>query len=86
MFGENSDVGRGEGVGWDLLGSPREWAPLGKSLSDSSPPRPHHFFSSVHPYEVAEVIALPVEQGNSPYLHWVRQVTESVADSSTVLP
>ncbi|XP_008582254.1 PREDICTED: protein CutA isoform X3 [Galeopterus variegatus] len=41
---------------------------------------------SVHPYEVAEVIALPVEQGNSPYLHWVRQVTESVSDSSTVLP
>ncbi|XP_025781051.1 protein CutA isoform X4 [Puma concolor] len=41
---------------------------------------------SVHPYEVAEVIALPVEQGNSPYLHWVHQVTESVADSSTVLP
>ncbi|KAM5287102.1 protein CutA isoform 3-T5 [Hipposideros larvatus] len=40
---------------------------------------------SVHPYEVAEVIALPVEQGNSPYLHWVRQVTESVSDSTTVL-
>uniref|UniRef100_A0A8C0QLM8 CutA divalent cation tolerance homolog n=1 Tax=Canis lupus familiaris TaxID=9615 RepID=A0A8C0QLM8_CANLF len=44
------------------------------------------FIRSVHPYEVAEVIALPVEQGNSPYLHWVRQVTESVSDSSTALP
>ncbi|XP_053457131.1 protein CutA isoform X1 [Nycticebus coucang] len=44
------------------------------------------FVRSVHPYEVAEVIALPVEQGNYPYLHWVRQVTESVSDSSTVLP
>ncbi|XP_048203920.1 protein CutA isoform X1 [Perognathus longimembris pacificus] len=44
------------------------------------------YVRSVHPYEVAEVIALPVEQGNSPYLHWVRQVTESVSDSSTVLP
>ncbi|XP_054425194.1 protein CutA isoform X2 [Pteronotus mesoamericanus] len=44
------------------------------------------FVRSVHPYEVAEVIALPVEQGNSPYLHWVRQVTESVSDSHTVLP
>lgn len=44
------------------------------------------FVRSVHPYEVAEVIALPVEQGNSPYLHWVRQVTESVSDSSTALP
>ncbi|XP_028744158.1 protein CutA isoform X2 [Peromyscus leucopus] len=39
------------------------------------------FVRSVHPYEVAEVIALPVEQGNPPYLHWVRQVTESVSDS-----
>ncbi|XP_032265919.1 protein CutA isoform X1 [Halichoerus grypus] len=44
------------------------------------------FVRSVHPYEVAEVIALPVEQGNAPYLHWVHQVTESVSDSSTVLP
>lgn len=43
MFGENADVGRGEDVGWDLLGSPREWAPLGKSLSDSSPPPPPFF-------------------------------------------
>ncbi|XP_049757909.1 protein CutA-like [Elephas maximus indicus] len=44
------------------------------------------FVRSVHPYEVADVIALPVEQGTSPYPHWVRQVTESVSDSSTVLP
>nr|XP_003923198.2 protein CutA isoform X2 [Saimiri boliviensis boliviensis] len=44
------------------------------------------FVRSVHPYEVAEVIALPVEQGNFPYLQWVHQVTESVSDSSTVLP
>ncbi|XP_006860426.1 PREDICTED: protein CutA isoform X1 [Chrysochloris asiatica] len=44
------------------------------------------FVRSVHPYEVAEVIALPVEQGNSPYLHWVRQVTKLISDSSTVLP
>lgn len=44
------------------------------------------FVRSVHPYEVAEVIALPVEQGNSPYLQWVRQVTESGSDSSTIQP
>ncbi|XP_008261007.1 protein CutA isoform X2 [Oryctolagus cuniculus] len=44
------------------------------------------FVRSVHPYEVAEVIALPVEQGNSPYLQWVRQVTERGPDSSTALP
>ncbi|KAL1771773.1 hypothetical protein HispidOSU_025195 [Sigmodon hispidus] len=41
------------------------------------------FVRSVHPYEVAEVISLPVEQGNLPYLHWVRQVTESASDSGT---
>uniref|UniRef100_A0A8C9C3T1 Protein CutA n=1 Tax=Phocoena sinus TaxID=42100 RepID=A0A8C9C3T1_PHOSS len=44
------------------------------------------FVRSVHPYEVAEVIALPVEQGNSPYLHWVRQVTGSVPESGTAPP
>lgn len=26
---------------------------------------------SVHPYEVAEVIAVPIQQGNPPYLQWV---------------
>lgn len=65
-------------MGWDLLGSLQWWAPLDKSLSDH--PSPHLFHSSVHPYEVAEVIALPVEQGNFPYLHWVHQVTKSVSD------
>ncbi|XP_014404702.1 PREDICTED: protein CutA isoform X1 [Myotis brandtii] len=44
------------------------------------------FVRSVHPYEVAEVISLPVEQGNSPYLRWVRQVTEAASDPSTVPP
>nr|XP_023969178.1 protein CutA isoform X2 [Chrysemys picta bellii] len=29
------------------------------------------FVRSVHPYEVAEVIALPIQQGNAPYLQWV---------------
>ncbi|XP_073183099.1 protein CutA isoform X3 [Lepidochelys kempii] len=29
------------------------------------------FVRSVHPYEVAEVIALPIQQGNPPYLQWV---------------
>ncbi|XP_005389550.1 PREDICTED: protein CutA isoform X1 [Chinchilla lanigera] len=44
------------------------------------------FVRSVHPYEVAEVIALPVEQGNPPYLHWVYQVTKSLSGSSTAVP
>uniref|UniRef100_A0A8B9Q7T9 CutA divalent cation tolerance homolog n=2 Tax=Apteryx TaxID=8821 RepID=A0A8B9Q7T9_APTOW len=30
------------------------------------------FVRSAHPYEVAEVIAVPVEQGNAPYLRWVQ--------------
>ncbi|XP_054833044.1 protein CutA [Eublepharis macularius] len=29
------------------------------------------FVRSVHPYEVAEVIAVPIQQGNPPYLQWV---------------
>ncbi|XP_036623571.1 protein CutA [Trichosurus vulpecula] len=33
------------------------------------------FIRSVHPYEVVEVIALPVEQGNLPYLRWVKDST-----------
>ncbi|XP_053823883.1 protein CutA-like isoform X2 [Vidua chalybeata] len=30
------------------------------------------FVRSQHPYEVPEVVALPVAQGNPPYLRWVR--------------
>ncbi|KAJ4944099.1 hypothetical protein JOQ06_012645 [Pogonophryne albipinna] len=30
--------------------------------------------SSNHPYEVAEVISLPIEQGNPPYLKWIEGV------------
>ncbi|KAL8213613.1 UNVERIFIED_CONTAM: hypothetical protein K2H54_067423 [Gekko kuhli] len=30
------------------------------------------FVRSVHPYEVAEVIAVPIQQGNPPYLQWVK--------------
>ncbi|XP_030051172.1 protein CutA isoform X2 [Microcaecilia unicolor] len=32
------------------------------------------FVRSVHPYEVAEVISLPIDQGNPPYLKWVGDV------------
>ncbi|HET8968166.1 MAG TPA: divalent-cation tolerance protein CutA [Gaiellaceae bacterium] len=31
----------------------------------------------LHPYEVAEVIALPIEAGHAPYLAWI---TDSVRD------
>jgi periplasmic divalent cation tolerance protein len=30
----------------------------------------------LHPYEVAEVIALPVEAGHAPYLAWVQAETK----------
>jgi|SRR5687768_3248588 len=32
---------------------------------------------ALHPYEVAEVIAMPVESGHSPYLDWVARETKS---------
>uniref|UniRef100_A0A8C5RZ57 CutA divalent cation tolerance homolog n=1 Tax=Laticauda laticaudata TaxID=8630 RepID=A0A8C5RZ57_LATLA len=31
------------------------------------------FVRSVHPYEVAEVISVPIQQGNPPYLRWVEE-------------
>jgi len=35
---------------------------------------------ALHPYEVAEVIALPVEAGHAPYLAWVtNQTTRSTS-------
>ncbi|KAI4798479.1 hypothetical protein KUCAC02_022030, partial [Chaenocephalus aceratus] len=32
------------------------------------------YVRSNHPYEVAEVISLPIEQGNPPYLKWIEGV------------
>ncbi|XP_073417432.1 protein CutA isoform X6 [Dendrobates tinctorius] len=29
------------------------------------------YVRSVHPYEVCEVISVPIEQGNPPYLSWI---------------
>lgn len=34
---------------------------------------------SLHPYEVPEVIVLPVIDGHAPYLDWVREATSSCA-------
>ncbi len=31
--------------------------------------------SDLHPYDVPEVLALPVEAGHGPYLEWVRDST-----------
>ncbi|KAM4696885.1 protein CutA isoform 1-T1 [Rhinophrynus dorsalis] len=32
------------------------------------------YVRSVHPYEVCEVISLPIEQGNPPYLKWIGEI------------
>ncbi|KAK2918615.1 protein CutA homolog isoform X1 [Channa argus] len=32
------------------------------------------YVRSNHPYEVAEVISLPIDQGNPPYLKWIGEV------------
>lgn len=29
--------------------------------------------NSIHPYEVPEIIALPIQQGSQPYLNWLTQ-------------
>ncbi len=30
-------------------------------------------FGQLHPYEVPEILAVPVDQGNKPYLDWMRE-------------
>ncbi|XP_072115134.1 protein CutA homolog isoform X2 [Mobula birostris] len=32
------------------------------------------YVRSVHPYDVAEVISLPIDQGNPPYMKWLGEV------------
>ncbi len=34
--------------------------------------------SSNHPYEVPEIIALPILEGHRPYLDWIEQVTVGI--------
>lgn len=36
-----------------------------------------------HPYDVPEVIALPIEAGSTPYLHWLFEQTPVRASRST---
>lgn len=33
-----------------------------------------HFVRTHHPYEVCEVISLPIQNGNEPYLKWISEV------------
>ncbi|KAG7239519.1 hypothetical protein INR49_028831, partial [Caranx melampygus] len=39
------------------------------------------YVRSNHPYEVAEVISLPIDQGNPPYLRWIGEVVPEVVAS-----
>ncbi|KAJ6651932.1 hypothetical protein lerEdw1_015913, partial [Lerista edwardsae] len=48
------------------------WSCMVKTRS-SRIPALAEFVRSVHPYEVAEVIAVPIQQGNAPYLRWVEE-------------
>jgi periplasmic divalent cation tolerance protein len=34
---------------------------------------------AIHPYEVPEIIAVPVIEGHAPYLEWVNQETQTPA-------
>jgi len=45
--------------------------------------RPEYFIDrvidtikSIHPYEVPEIIAIPIIMGDQPYLEWIRETTE----------
>ncbi|XP_016993031.2 divalent-cation tolerance protein CutA [Drosophila takahashii] len=40
------------------------------------------FVRENHPYSVAEVIALPIQNGNPPYLDWIAQTVAEKADKS----
>ena len=36
--------------------------------------RLRRFLEKNHPYEVPEIVALPIRKGNTPYLNWIRSV------------
>lgn len=38
-----------------------------------------------HPYTVAEVISLPIENGNAPYLDWITKTVGNVNDAKSEL-
>ncbi|XP_068159404.1 divalent-cation tolerance protein CutA [Drosophila tropicalis] len=39
------------------------------------------YVSENHPYSVAEVISLPIENGNLPYLNWIRETVREKPES-----
>ena len=41
------------------------------------------YIKSIHPYQVPEIIALPIIGGYEEYLRWVRESTKEVKDSKT---
>ncbi|HPA73742.1 MAG TPA: divalent-cation tolerance protein CutA [Spirochaetota bacterium] len=37
---------------------------------------------AIHPYEVPEIIALPIVAGHAPYVNWIDEVTENPCPNS----
>jgi len=37
--------------------------------------------STLHPYDVPEIISLPLQSGNASYLRWVREATASSSET-----
>ncbi len=53
----------------------KEWLCLIKGRSRDYP-RIEAAIKKIHPYEVAEILALPVLYGNNEYLRWIRSETD----------
>jgi periplasmic divalent cation tolerance protein len=52
----------------------KEWICLAKARAEDYE-QLQSVIKSVHPYEVPEILAIPVIFGNPPYLDWVREET-----------
>jgi periplasmic divalent cation tolerance protein len=53
----------------------REWLLILKTQTDRFGPLEERV-RSLHSYSVPEIISLPILEGSSPYLDWVREMTE----------
>jgi periplasmic divalent cation tolerance protein len=44
--------------------------------------------TAIHPYDIPEIIAIPIVAGNAPYLNWIRQSTqpESAKPTPAAIP
>jgi periplasmic divalent cation tolerance protein len=42
--------------------------------------------TDIHPYDIPEIIAIPIVAGNAPYLNWIRQSTAKPTPAATPSP